>query len=336
VELCRYYPAIAGRQTAFFMVRLARQKDAQEGWKLTCIGTADASARDFGTLIPEIKALMHDLVPTVKVDPNERVCLLRKGGVVRLRDYCGLEGLPRQLVLGLAWDITEGKAIDLDASALLFDSEFKVLETVYFGNLRSKSGALVHSGDQRSGEAAGDDEKLTLELSLVPPEVTYIGFTVNSFSGQELDDVQSCSCHVFEPKSNRDLCKYKLTGTKELDKKTALLVAVLYRDGGTAEWVLQIVSKPEVGRTVHNLVGVFQTYLRSHNPAPLGPARPIAAAAGFMMANTEGGTKPVIMVTVPPGMQPGMQLFVNGPKGPIWCTIPAGCLEGQAFPVEVQ
>jgi tellurium resistance protein TerZ len=335
MELCRYYPAIAGTHTAFFMVRLSRMPDSREGWKLTIIGTSDPSARDFGSLIPEIKTLMYDLVPTIKVDPNERVCLLRKGGLVRLRDYCGLEGIPTRLTMGLAWDVTGGVDIDLDASCLLMDAERKVLDTIFFGHLKASNQSVIHSGDERSGGASGDDEKITIQLGRLAPEVAYLGFTINSYSGQELDDIASCSCHVFDPVTNRDLCKYKLSGTKELDKKTALLVAILYRDGGTAEWVLQIVAQPAMGKTVQNLEKVLQEFLIKHNPLPLGPSRPIAAAAGFMMSNTQGGVKPTMMVSVPPGMHAGMQLVVNGPKGPIWCTIPEGCVEGQAFPVEI-
>ena len=33
--------------------------------------------------VPELKAYMQDLVPGVRVDPEERIALLRKGGVVR-------------------------------------------------------------------------------------------------------------------------------------------------------------------------------------------------------------------------------------------------------------
>ena len=33
--------------------------------------------------VPEIKAYMQDIVPGVRVDPEERIVLLRKGGVVR-------------------------------------------------------------------------------------------------------------------------------------------------------------------------------------------------------------------------------------------------------------
>jgi hypothetical protein len=42
------------------------------------------SARDFGSLIPEIKSYSRDIVPGIVVDPRERVAIMRKGGIIRL------------------------------------------------------------------------------------------------------------------------------------------------------------------------------------------------------------------------------------------------------------
>ena len=87
-----------------------------------------AQARDWGTLIPEVKAFTKDLVPGIKVDVKERIAVMRKGGVIRLSDYCaGAATLPR-LGLGLAWDVTDGVDIDLDASAILLDAERKQVD----------------------------------------------------------------------------------------------------------------------------------------------------------------------------------------------------------------
>lgn len=334
MELCRYCPTNLGSGTALIMCRIARvSAQGVPPWRLNVVGTVDQYARDFGTLIPELRGLMFDLVPTIKVDPKERVCLLRKGGIVRLRDYCGVEGIPKRLTFGLAWDMRGGREVDLDASALLLRSDLSLLDQVYFRHLVSNDGSIRHCGDEREGDAAGDDEKINIDLTSVSKDCAYIGFTVNSFSGVELDDVAKCKCHIFETDSKRDLCKYKLSKTKALDKKTALLVAVLYRDGATGEWVLQIISEAAMGKTCGELVDELQAFLKKRDPVPLGHARPAAMNAGYMMANTAAGEKPTIMVTVPPGGVAGMQLVVNGPKGPVWCFVPDGCAPGSAFPV---
>ena len=96
---------MSGAHTALIMCRIARDSSSHGRWLLTAIGDADHTARDWGSLIPEVKGYMKDLVPSLRIDPNERVAVMRKGGNVRLRDYCP-SGVPSQAVLGLFWDVS--------------------------------------------------------------------------------------------------------------------------------------------------------------------------------------------------------------------------------------
>mgnify|MGYP002048472019 CR=1 FL=1 len=54
--------------------------------------------------------------------------------------------------MGLAWDITRGRSIDLDASAILLGLDLACREIVYFSHLRSRDGTVSHSGDDTSGD----------------------------------------------------------------------------------------------------------------------------------------------------------------------------------------
>jgi stress response protein SCP2 len=196
-ERCRYYPGSVGAHTALFMCRLARSGG---GWTMQTIGGTDHTARDWGTLVPEIKTYCADLVPGFKDAalkyPDERIAIMRKGGHVRLRDYCGTFP-PPVVTLGLAWDVTDGVNIDLDASVIMLDEGLQLLDIVFFGQLQSKDGAIVHGGDEREGDEKGDDEKIYFHLSQVHPAARYLCIVVNSYSGQELDDVSMASCHLF-------------------------------------------------------------------------------------------------------------------------------------------
>ena len=131
-----------------------------------------------------------DLVPGLKVDVASRVAIMRKGGSIRLSDYYPAgwsNASPPRLVMGLAWDVTGGVNIDLDASAILLDANLKQLDLVFFGKLGSSDGAIRHGGDEREGDEKGDDEKIFLELGRVHPAVAYIGFVINSCSGEALE-----------------------------------------------------------------------------------------------------------------------------------------------------
>ena len=49
---------------------------------------------------------------------------------------------PPRVTVGLAWDVTGGVNIDLDASIIVLDASLKVLDLVFFGNLKSQDGAI--------------------------------------------------------------------------------------------------------------------------------------------------------------------------------------------------
>ena len=271
-----------------FLMRLARSDGdvgASPSWALSIIEDTDHTARDFGSVIPELKGYCRDLVPGINIDPNERVAVMHKGGTIRLRDYSpNRSDVPRTVMFGLTWDVTSGVNIDLDASAICLDANLQLVDIVFFKQLTSKDGSIRHSGDEREGDEVGDDEKISVDLARIQPAVKYIGFVINSYSGQELDDVSGAACHLFDPSSGRDIARYGLSNARELDKHTALLMACLYRDdvngnsseaGFGANWFLRIVSEAAQGKVARHLVDELQAFLRrSPAQAPTTPPEP--------------------------------------------------------------
>ena len=77
-EVIRFLPAMQGAHTALVLGRAA--KNLRTGnWTFSVIGDFDHTARDWGTLVPEMKQYLSDLIPGIKVDVNERVAIMRKG-----------------------------------------------------------------------------------------------------------------------------------------------------------------------------------------------------------------------------------------------------------------
>ena len=144
-EKCRFYPGTGGAHTAVFLGRIARSQPGAP-WALQAIGEYDHTARDWGSLVPEMMLYSTDLVAGLKPDLSARVAIMRKGGVVRVGDYSPTGRVPEHLVLGLSWDITAGKNIDLDASAILLDAHLRQIDLVFFGKLGSSDGAIRHGG----------------------------------------------------------------------------------------------------------------------------------------------------------------------------------------------
>jgi len=301
-EQARYRPADAGAHTALFFARIAR-KGLAEPWGLQAIGDFDHTARDWGTLLPEIQMYSRDLVPGLKADVSARVAVMRKGGLIRLSDYCPRGQVPPTLVMGLAWDVTDGINIDLDASAILLDANLKQLDLVFFGKLSSSDGALQHGGDEREGDEKGDDEKIFLKLGQVHPAVAYIGFVINSYSGQELDDVKDASCHLYDSATYRDIARFEMTNMAFLDKHTALLVGILLKEPATGEWAFEIAAEAAQGRTVHDNVDEMQAFLSRRPSRTIAPPRPPpGAGAGMLAALGSSAPTPPTAPYVPMGM----------------------------------
>jgi tellurium resistance protein TerZ len=193
---------------------------------------------------------------------------MRKGGAVRLRDYAAPnQPVPQKVTFGLAWDVTNGVKIDLDASAICLNSSLDVVDVISFKKLKSDDGAILHGGDEREGDEIGDDEKMYLYLSRMNPSIAHVGFVINSYSGQELDDVSKASCHLFDSNSKVDIASYTLSNNHELDKRTGLILASLYRDD-TETWCMRIIAEPGHGKVAKDLVSNLQTHLRN-NPTPI-------------------------------------------------------------------
>jgi tellurium resistance protein TerZ len=126
---------------------------------------------------------------------------LSRGETVALRNH--EDGTPLRIRMGLRWHAalrtdTSGSRvrIDLDASALLFDTGGQLVDQVWFQQLRSKDGSIHHSGDNTTGIGEGDLETIRVDLSRLPTRVVTIFFTINSYSGQDFSLVANASCRL--------------------------------------------------------------------------------------------------------------------------------------------
>lgn len=150
-----------------------------------------------------------------------------------------------------------------------------MVDTIFFSKLVSNDGAIRHGGDEREGDEIGDDEKIFLDLERVNHEIKYIAFVINSFSGQELDDVSKTSCHLFDSVTKVDLARYNLTNNGDLDGYTGLVVGCLYRSQENgSQWSLRIISEAAQGRLAKDLADEVQRFLLVHPECPVFNAPP--------------------------------------------------------------
>lgn len=154
--------------------------------------------------------------------------------------------------LGAGWDAAKGgffgfggSSVDLDASLVLFDANKNKVDAVWFRKLKSNDGSIKHSGDNRTGAGAGDDETIFVDLTKVQSNVQSLVFTISSFTGQSFKDVQNAYVRLVDQQTNQEIAKYSLTG---IGNYTSLIVAKLYRHNG--EWKMKAIGEPCHGGTI--------------------------------------------------------------------------------------
>lgn len=72
----------------------------------------------------------------------------------------------------------------------MLDANGNKLDQVFFNQKKSKDNSVIHSGDDRTGEGAGDDETIQIFLDQVHPAVDSVWFVITIYNeGQQFDDV---------------------------------------------------------------------------------------------------------------------------------------------------
>ncbi|MFG2493257.1 TerD family protein [Streptomyces caniferus] len=176
----------------------------------------------------------------VSLQKNQTVSLV-KGG----------RPLLTSVTMGLGWEPAfRGKSIDLDASVIAYGPDRKKVDNCFFGKLMILGGAVQHSGDNLTGEGAGDDEAITVHLGGVPPEVTGLVFVVNSFSGQKFSDVAKAYCRLVDTQSGAELVRFDLT---HAEPRTGVMMAKLIRQF-SGEWEMTAMGEFVDARTVRGMV----------------------------------------------------------------------------------
>ncbi|MEU8671122.1 TerD family protein [Streptomyces anulatus] len=176
----------------------------------------------------------------VTLQKNQTVSLVKGGSPLLSR-----------VRMGLGWEPAfRGKDIDLDASVIAYGPNRNHLDSCYFGKLTILNGAIKHSGDNLTGEGAGDDEVIMVDLGRIPAEATGLVFTVNSFTGQKFNEVAKAYCRLIDDASGEELVRFDLTGA---EPQTGVMMAKLIKQF-TGEWEMTAMGEFVKSRTVRGMV----------------------------------------------------------------------------------
>jgi tellurium resistance protein TerZ len=189
---------------------------------------------------------------------------LSKGQKISLDKEAG--GTLSTVIMGLGWDAIKSKGlfgfgrsapdIDLDASCLMFGEQGNLIDTVWFRQLQSKDGSIVHTGDNRTGAGDGDDEQIVVQLTQVPAIVKSLVFTVNSFTGQNFSQIENATCRIVNQANQNEIARFNLSTT---GNHTAQIMAKVYRHNG--EWKMHAIGEAGSGRTFNDLMPQITPHL---------------------------------------------------------------------------
>lgn len=164
-----------------------------------------------------------------------------------------LDNSMKLALVGLGWDTNRydgGSDFDLDASAFLLGENGKLLrdeDFVFYNNLNGRDGAVVHTGDNLTGDGDGDDEVIMIDFSKIPSEIKKIAICVTIHDAearhQNFGQVSNAYIRIAKHADEFDtvgepVLKFDLE--EEFSIETALVVAEIYFKNG--EWKFNAVA----------------------------------------------------------------------------------------------
>ncbi|MFF3321666.1 TerD family protein [Streptomyces sp. NPDC002889] len=279
--IATFTPPQLGAETALVVVEIYLRNGA---WKARAVGQGYANglagiATDFGVSVDEEPAAAPAQAPaaapapsadprvtapappmpaappaapppgTGKINLDKGRVSLQKNQTVSL--VKGGRPLLSQVKMGLGWEPAfRGADIDLDASVIAYGPNRNHLDSCYFGKLSILNGAIKHSGDNLTGEGAGDDEVIVVDLGRLPADTTGLVFTVNSFSGQKFTEVAKAYCRLLDASTGEELVRFDLTGA---EPQTGVMMAKLIKQF-SGEWEMTALGDFVKSRTVRGMV----------------------------------------------------------------------------------
>ncbi len=167
-----------------------------------------------------------------------------------------------KFTVGLGWDTNNtstGEGFDLDASIFILGENGKLVSDahfVFYNNTKSPDEAVVHTGDNLTGEGDGDDEQIRVDLTKIAPAARELCIVVTIHEAearrQNFGMVRNSFIRIFDEQNN-EMVKY------ELDEDFSIEIAVefgrIYNRNG--QWKFEAVGM--------GMKGGLQEYLNKYN-----------------------------------------------------------------------
>lgn len=153
-----------------------------------------------------------------------------------------------KFTVGLGWDVNNtstGGAFDLDASLFLLGDNKRLVSDshfIFYNNLESPDKAVIHSGDNLTGDGDGDDEQIKIDLTKIDAAIKEISVVVTIHDAetrrQNFGQVRNSFIRIFNTETNEEILKYELD--EDFSIETAVEFGRIYNRNG--EWKFEAVG----------------------------------------------------------------------------------------------
>ena len=168
-----------------------------------------------------------------------------------------------KFTIGLGWDTNNsstGSGFDLDASVFILGDNKKIISDshfVFYNNLKSPDDAVIHTGDNLTGDGEGDDEQVKIDLTKIKSAVKEICIVVTIHDAidrkQNFGQVRNSFIRIVDDSNNTELVKYELE--EDFSIETAVEFGRIYNKDG--QWKFEAIG---VG-----MKGGLEDYLNKYN-----------------------------------------------------------------------
>ena len=139
-----------------------------------------------------------------------------------------------------SWDL-DIMALELNEDQLIANGDISHL--VFYNNLKDPQGALVHSGDDRTGE--GDGEEMRLDVSKLHSGVKEVLFVLNIFESmkknQNFGEIKHTVLRIYYDDDTTPALVYNLEEEESHRTATVLKVVSIYKSGGM--WKVKAINE---------------------------------------------------------------------------------------------
>jgi tellurium resistance protein TerD len=147
----------------------------------------------------------------------------------------------KKVVVGVGWDVpgVDTGGIDVDCSVFILDKNDKTREDsdfVFYNNLSGgDNDAVMHLGDNRTGDGDGDDEQIAIDLQALSFDVLKLVFVISIYDyemrEQNLTMLRNLYIRLVNPDTQLELLRFPIDETTADKYSAAMIAGELVREG---------------------------------------------------------------------------------------------------------